>query len=52
MLEKNMVISVSIPLCEASINGMRMEDGYLMTETGSERLTDCPRQIKSGFFAS
>ena len=41
-----MVISVDIPLYEAEINGMRMEDGYLITENGAERLTDAPRIVR------
>ena len=35
-----------IPLYEADINGMRMEDGYLITENGPERLTDAPWLIR------
>lgn len=46
IIEKDMVISIDIPLYEADINGMRMEDGYLITENGPERLTDAPWLIR------
>lgn len=46
IIQKDMVISVDIPLFEADVQGMRMEDGYLITETGCRRLTDCPQWIK------
>jgi len=46
VIEKDMVISIDIPLYEAEINGMRVEDGYLITENGPERLTDTPYIIK------
>lgn len=46
VIQKDMVISIDIPLYEAEINGMRMEDGYLITENGAERLTDVPRIVR------
>lgn len=46
VIQKDMVISVDIPLFEADVQGMRMEDGYLITETGCKRLTDCPQWIR------
>ncbi len=46
VIEKDMVISIDIPLYEAEINGMRVEDGYLITEKGPLRLTDTPYLIK------
>lgn len=46
MIEKDMVISVDIPLFEADIPGMRFEDGYLILEHGMEKLTDIPLLIQ------
>lgn len=46
IIEKNMVISVDIPLFEADIPGMRMEDGYLIGESTAEKLTDSPQWIQ------
>lgn len=43
VIEKDMVISVDIPLYEAKIPGVRIEDGYLITEGGPERLTTAPQ---------
>jgi len=45
-IAKDMVISIDIPLYEAEINGMRVEDGYLITEEGPVRLTDTPYVIR------
>lgn len=45
-IEKDMVISIDIPLFEADIPGMRFEDGYLIVENGMEKLTDVPLFIQ------
>jgi Xaa-Pro aminopeptidase len=37
-----MVISVDIPLFNAPWGGLRVEDGFLITETGAERLNHTP----------
>lgn len=46
VIEKDMVISIDIPLFEAPIPGVRVEDGYLITEDGNIRLTDAPWLIR------
>jgi Xaa-Pro aminopeptidase len=38
MLLPNMVISVDIPMFNTPWGGLRVEDGFLITETGAERL--------------
>ena len=38
VLKPGMVISVDIPLFNAPWGGLRMEDGFLLTETGAERI--------------
>lgn len=45
-IEKDMVISIDIPLFEADIPGMRFEDGYLIVENGMKKLTDVPTFIQ------
>ena len=45
VIESNMVISVDIPLFEDAEFGMRVEDGYLITPEGPERLTIAPHLI-------
>ncbi len=45
VIENNMVISVDIPLFEASIMGSRTEDGYVIANGKAERLTTMPRLI-------
>lgn len=37
-LKENMIISIDIPLFNTPWGGLRIEDGYLLTETGVERL--------------
>lgn len=37
-LKENMIISIDIPLFNTPWGGLRIEDGYLLTETGAERL--------------
>ena len=41
-LQPNMVISVDIPLFNTPWGGLRIEDGYLITATGAERLHATP----------
>jgi len=45
-LEENMVISVDIPMFNAPWGGLRVEDGFLITESGAERLNDTPYKIQ------
>jgi len=42
ILEESMVLSVDIPVFNAPWGGLRLEDGFLVTATGSERLNDTP----------
>jgi Xaa-Pro aminopeptidase len=46
MLAPNMVISVDIPLFDAPWGGLRIEDGFLITHTGAERLNNSPYQLQ------
>lgn len=46
LLEKDMVISVDIPLFNTSWGGLRIEDGYLIKPDGAERLHYTPYQIQ------
>jgi Xaa-Pro aminopeptidase len=41
-LEEGMVLSVDIPVFNAPWGGLRLEDGFLVTATGAERLNDTP----------
>lgn len=45
-LKKNMVISVDIPLFNTPWGGLRIEDGYLITDMGAERLNKTPYKIQ------
>lgn len=45
VLLPNMVISVDIPMFNTPWGGLRVEDGFLMTETGAERLNNTPFTI-------
>ena len=42
VLEENMVISVDIPVFNAPWGGLRVEDGYLITKNGCEKLNKTP----------
>lgn len=44
-LKKDMIISVDIPLFDAPWGGLRVEDGFLITEHGAERLNSTPTTI-------
>jgi len=46
VLKPNMVISIDIPMFNTSWGGLRIEDGYLITEDGSERLVQTPDFIE------
>jgi Xaa-Pro aminopeptidase len=45
-LEKNMVVSVDIPMFNTPWGGIRVEDGFLVTATGAERLNKTEFEIK------
>lgn len=45
-LKKDMVISVDIPMFDAPWGGLRVEDGYLITDAGAERLNQTPCKIQ------
>ena len=44
-LKEGMVISVDIPMFNAPWGGLRVEDGYLITKDGAERLNHTPYSI-------
>jgi Xaa-Pro aminopeptidase len=46
LLAEDMVISIDIPLFNAPWGGLRMEDGFRISATGSERLNDTPWLIE------
>lgn len=45
VLKKNMVISVDIPIFNTPWGGIRIEDGYLVTEAGAEKLVTVPYRV-------
>ena len=45
-LKKDMVISIDIPLFNTPWGGLRIEDGYLITDTGAERLNQTPYKLQ------
>jgi Xaa-Pro aminopeptidase len=45
LFQPDMVISVDIPLFDAPWGGLRIEDGFLITETGAEKLNHTPYLI-------
>jgi Xaa-Pro aminopeptidase len=47
VLEENMIISVDIPLFNTPWGGLRVEDGYLITADGAERLNQTPYVIET-----
>ena len=46
VLKPNMVISIDIPMFNTPWGGLRVEDGYLITEDGCERLVQTPDLIE------
>jgi Xaa-Pro aminopeptidase len=46
VLKPNMVISVDIPLFNTPWGGLRIEDGFVITESGAERLHQTPYRIE------
>lgn len=47
VIEKNMVISIDIPLFEDDIvGGMRLEEGYLITESGPRQMSKIPFMVE------
>lgn len=46
LLEPDMVISVDIPLFDAPWGGLRIEDGFVITQEGAERLHQTPYRIE------
>jgi Xaa-Pro aminopeptidase len=45
-LKKDMIVSVDIPLFDAPWGGLRVEDGFRITEVGAERLNATPLLIQ------
>ena len=45
-LKKDMVISVDIPMFNTPWGGLRIEDGYLITDSGAEQLHQTPYKIQ------
>lgn len=45
-LKQDMIISIDIPMFNAPWGGLRIEDGYLITATGVERLHHTPYKIQ------
>ncbi|MBI5879740.1 MAG: aminopeptidase P family protein [Chloroflexi bacterium] len=47
-LAENMIISIDIPLFNAPWGGLRIEDGFLITATGAERLNHTDFVLRAG----
>jgi Xaa-Pro aminopeptidase len=45
-LKRDMIVSVDIPLFDAPWGGLRVEDGFRITEAGAERLNETPLMIQ------
>ncbi len=45
-LKQDMIISIDIPMFNAPWGGLRIEDGYLITASGAERLHQTPCRIQ------
>ena len=45
-LKQDMIVSVDIPLFDAPWGGLRVEDGFRITEAGAERLNETPLMIQ------
>ena len=41
-MDKNMILSIDIPVFDAPWGGLRIENGYLITESGAESLANFP----------
>ena len=46
ILERDMVISIDIPMFNAPWGGLRIEDGYVITADGAEPLSRTPRRLR------
>ena len=46
MLKPDMVISIDIPMFNTDWGGLRVESGYLVTESGAEQLERAPYLIQ------
>jgi Xaa-Pro aminopeptidase len=46
-LDQGMAISIDIPMFNASWGGLRVEDGFLVADTGAERLNETPYWIET-----
>ncbi len=46
VLLPNMIISVDIPMFNAPWGGLRVEDGFIITESGAERLNHTPFMLR------
>jgi len=46
VLKPNMVVSVDIPLFDTPWGGLRVEDGFVITESGAERINHTPFVIR------
>jgi Xaa-Pro aminopeptidase len=46
LLKQDMLISIDIPMFNAPWGGLRIEDGYVITATGAERLHHTPYKIQ------
>ena len=46
VFKPNMVISCDIPLFDTPWGGLRMEDGFVITETGAERINKVPHLLE------
>jgi len=46
VVEPNMVISIDIPMFNAPWGGLRIEDGFLITANGNERLHHTPYRVE------
>jgi Xaa-Pro aminopeptidase len=46
VLEPNMIVSIDIPMFNAPWGGLRVEDGFLITDSGAEKLHETPYLIE------
>jgi Xaa-Pro aminopeptidase len=46
-LKENMIISIDIPIFNTPWGGLRVEDGYLITDGGAERLSPIPYRLNA-----